>query len=113
MPIYEYRCGSCGQVSSFFTRSIGSPLEPICSHCKSPDMQRRMSSFAMGKTTQSVHDSFPSAAGPESHDYHSDPRNIGRHLEAGFERYGMEMPKGVRDTLEAAREGELPKGMDA
>jgi len=72
-----------------------------------------MSSFAMGKTTQSVHDSLPSAAGPESHDYYSDPRNIGRHLEAGFERYGMEMPKGVRDTLEAAREGELPKGMDA
>ena len=63
MPIYEYRCGSCGQVSSFFTRSIGSPLEPICSHCESPDMQRRMSSFAMGKTTQSVHDSFPSISG--------------------------------------------------
>ena len=71
-----------------------------------------MSSFAMGKTTQSVHNGFPSASGPASPDYYSDPRNIGRHLEAGFERYGMEMPKGVRDSIDAAREGELPKGMD-
>ena len=113
MPIYEYRCESCGQVSSFFTRSIGSPLEPICSHCKSPDMQRRMSSFAMGKTAQSVHDSFPSVAGSASPDYYSDPRNIGRNVEEGFRRYGIDMPKGVRDTLDAAREGDLPKGMDA
>ncbi len=113
MPIYEYRCGSCGQLSSFFTRSISTPLEPICSQCNSPDMQRRMSSFAMGKTTQSVHAGFPSAVDPASPDYYSDPRNIGRHVEEGFQRYGIEMPKGVRDTIEAAREGDLPKGLDA
>ncbi|MCH7622230.1 MAG: hypothetical protein IH870_10065 [Chloroflexi bacterium] len=70
-----------------------------------------MSSFTTGKTTQSVHDSYPSAAAASS-DYYSDPRNIGRHLEAGFERYGIDMPKGVRDTIEAAREGDLPKGLD-
>ena len=113
MPIYEYRCGSCGQLSSFFTRSISTPLKAICSHCNSPDMQRRVSSFAMGKTNQSGQDSFPSAAGPASPDYYNDPRNIGRNVEEGFQRYGMEMPKGVRDTIEAAREGDLPKGLDA
>jgi hypothetical protein len=67
----------------------------------------------MGKTTQSVHGSYPSAGSPASPDYYSDPRNIGRNVEEGFRRYGMEMPKGVRDNIEAAREGELPKGMDA
>ena len=112
MPIYEFRCGSCGEVSSFFTRSIGAPLQAVCSHCGSEDMQQRMSSFAMGKTTGSVHDSFSSSADPHSPEYYSDPRNIGRDLEAGFKRYGMDMPQGVREKLEAAREGELPKGMD-
>ncbi len=112
MPIYEYRCGSCGQLSSFFTRSIGTPLKAICSHCNSPDMQQRMSSFAMGKTTQSVQDSFHSSAGPASHDYYSDPHNIGRNVEEVFQRYGIDMPKGVRDTIEAAREGDLPKGQN-
>ncbi len=112
MPIYEYRCGSCGQLSSFFTRSIGTPLKAICSHCNSQDMQQRMSSFAMGKSTQSVHESFPSAAGPASPDYYSDPRNIGRNVVEGFQRYGIDMPKVVRDTIDAAREGDLPKGLN-
>ena len=117
MPIYEYRCQSCSQLSSFFTRSISTPLEAICAHCNSSDMQRRMSSFAMGKTTQSVHDRVSSGAGPApsdySRDYYSDPRNIGRNVEEGFRRYGMEMPPGVRDKIEAAREGDLPKGLDS
>ena len=96
-----------------FPRPVVPPLKALISHCNSPDMQRRMSSFAMCKPIQSVHDNYPSAASLASPDYYSDPRNIGRHLEAGFERYGMEMPKGVRDTIEAAREGDLHKGLDA
>lgn len=111
MPIYEYRCGNCGKVSSFFTRAINDPLEPVCAHCQSRHMQRRMSSFAMGKTTQSVHERSP-ATGVPSPDYYSDPRNIGRHVEESFARYGMEMPKSVRDSIDAAREGEVPKGLD-
>ncbi len=113
MPIYEYRCGSCGKVSSFFTRSITNPLEPSCIHCRSRDMQRRMSSFAMGKTAQSFLESYGGGTAPSSPEYYSDPRNIGRHVEQGFQRYGMEMPQSVRDTIDAAREGELPKGIDS
>ncbi len=113
VPIYEYRCGSCGKISSYFTRSITSPLEPSCTHCESRDMHRRMSSFAMGKTTQSVHESHGAGPGPSSPNYYSDPRNIGRHVEEGFRRYGMEVPQSVRDTIDAAREGELPKGIDS
>jgi hypothetical protein len=69
-----------------------------------------MSSFAMGKTTQSVHERTP--ANPNSPDYYSDPRNIGRHVEESFQRYGMDVPESVRDTINAAREGEMPKGLD-
>jgi hypothetical protein len=45
-------------------------------------------------------------------EYYSDPRNIGRHVEEGFARYGIDMPQSVRDRIDAAREGELPKGVD-
>jgi putative FmdB family regulatory protein len=111
MPIYEYRCLGCGRVSSFFTRSLNAVLEPVCSYCQSREMQRRLSSFSMGKSAQSVHQRYSSSGGP-SLDYYSDPRNIGRHVEESFQRYGMEMPSSVRDTINAAREGELPKGLD-
>ncbi len=108
MPIYEFRCGSCASVSSFFLRSIDSALEPSCDYCQSTNMQRRMSSFTMGKTAQSVHGQYPSqsAAGL---DYYSDPRNIGRHVEQSFRQRGMDLPPSVRETIEAAREGDLPK----
>ncbi|MFQ6028544.1 MAG: zinc ribbon domain-containing protein [Dehalococcoidia bacterium] len=109
MPIYEYRCGECGKVSSFFTRSINSTLDPVCSHCQSQDMQRRMSSFALGKTAKSVHES---SSGGGALDYYSDPRNIGRHVEDSFSQHGVELPQSVRDTIDAAREGHLPKEVD-
>ena len=112
MPIYEYRCGSCDRVSSFFTRSINSALTPVCSHCQSSDMQRRMSSFALGKTTQSVHEQYPAAGGSPVLDYYSDPRNIGRNVEESFQRHGVELPQSVRDNIAAAREGSLPKELD-
>ena len=112
MPIYEYRCQACAKVSSFFIKSITNSLEPVCSHCQSTDMERRMSSFALGKTVSSVHESFSSGSEHRSPDYYSDPRNIGRGVEAAFSKYGMEIPSSVRDNIDAARSGETPKGMD-
>ncbi len=112
MPIYEYRCGTCNGVSSFFTRSINAELDPVCTHCQGRDMQRRMSSFAMGKTVQSVHEQHPALGGGSALDYYSDPRNIGRNVEESFQRNGLDMPDSVRDNIAAAREGSLPKDLD-
>ena len=112
MPTYEYRCQPCGKVSSFFVRSIGSPLEPVCPACESTDLQRRMSSFAMGKTVGTVHENFPAGSEYRSPEYYQDPRNIGRNVEETFSKYGMEVPQTVRDNIDASRSGETPKGMD-
>lgn len=105
MPIYEYRCQTCGGISSFFVRSIGLNLEPECQHCQSNEMQRRMSSFALGKPQGSLRQSSMS-------DYYSDPGNIGRNVEESFSRHGVEMPQPIRETIDAAREGHVPKGLD-
>ena len=112
MPIYEYRCQDCGKVSSFFVRSIGSEVTAVCSHCSSSEMERRMSSFAMGKSVGSVHEQFPSGSEHRSPEYYQDPRNIGRNVEAVFSKHGVDMPQSVRDNIDAARSGETPKGLD-
>lgn len=75
-------------------------------------MVRRMSPFAMGKTLQSVHEQHPLGSGPSSPDFFSDPRNIGRNVEESFSRFGVEMPESVRESIDAARQGEMPKGLD-
>ena len=112
MPIYEYRCQDCAKLSSFFLRSINSQVTPVCSHCQSKDMERRMSSFATGKTVSSVHESFGPGSQHRSPDYYSDPRNIGRGVEDTFRKHGMDMPQTVRDNIDAARSGETPKGLE-
>lgn len=37
-----------------------------------------------------------------------DPRMLGRWVEKRFEQYGMDIPDGARDVIDAAREGTLP-----
>ena len=122
MPIYEYRCRGCGRKSSLFIRSIGAPADPRCGHCQSPDVERALSSFAYHRSATGLHrDSGPRSgsgsgagvgAGAASLDYYEDPRNIGRHVERSFERHGVEMPSSVRDTIDAARDGHVPEGLD-
>ena len=114
MPIYEYRCQQCRAVTARFVRAISSAnanaAPPSCDQCGSPDTQRVMSAFAMGKTTAGVHESTPMDAG--SREFYSDPRNIGRNVEQSFARHGVEMPASVRESIDAARSGESPKGID-
>lgn len=112
MPIYEYRCNSCSKLSSFFVRSINSNLEPVCSHCQGKEMEKRMSSFATGKTVGAVHNDFSSGSEHRSPGYYNDPRNIGRGVEDAFNKYEMDMPQTIRENIDAARSGETPKGMD-
>jgi len=42
MPIYEYRCKSCGSVTEFLV-GVGEDIAITCSHCGSLDMEKIMS----------------------------------------------------------------------
>lgn len=110
MPIYEYRCQDCQSVASVFVRSISTHVKPDCADCGSSQTERRMSTFAMGKTLEGVHEATP--MGGSARDYYSDPRNIGRNVEESFARHGVEMPASVRQSINEARSGEAPKGLD-
>jgi len=49
--------------------------------------------------------SFPSL------DYYKDPRNIGRSTEKKFKELGLDIPAEIKEQIQAAREGELPKSV--
>jgi putative FmdB family regulatory protein len=43
MPIYEYRCRSCGKVSEIF-KGIGDKDDPLqCAYCSSKDLEKLLS----------------------------------------------------------------------
>ena len=43
MPIYEFRCKECGEMSEFRVSSYSASQTPACSNCGSPDMERLIS----------------------------------------------------------------------
>ncbi|MEE8470532.1 MAG: zinc ribbon domain-containing protein [Dehalococcoidia bacterium] len=118
MPIYEFRCNTCGQKSSLFVRSVSDSLSPACHACGSENVERCISKFAYHKSTSTIYEeSGEPTMFPKNSDYYKDPRNIGRWTEKRLKQLGIDMDgeeyrdtfSGVKETIAAAREGELPK----
>lgn len=105
MPIYEYKCKSCGRLTSAFVRSPSNEKVPACQHCGGKTA-RAFSKFAVGKGASQVREEFGSA--PRSAEDYRDPRQIGRWVEDKFDQYGMDVPEEARQMIDAARDGELP-----
>jgi len=43
MPLYEYKCNNCGEVSEFLIGVSREPEDPHCTSCGSPDIRRILS----------------------------------------------------------------------
>lgn len=108
MPIYEFKCGDCGRLTSIFVRSVSAEYQAACSHCGGANVSRAVSRFAYHKSEQTILEEH-GIPGPNARpeDY-KDPRQIGRWVEKKFDEYGMELPQQAREMIDAAREGELP-----
>jgi putative FmdB family regulatory protein len=104
MPIYEYACKACKRLTSAFVRSASSETAPPCQHCGGKTA-RALSRFAVGRAQGQARSDF---APPRAGEDYSDPRQIGRWVEDKFDSYGMDLPDGAREMIDAARDGELP-----
>ena len=111
MPIYEYRCRKCEARSTFLAKSVNEPVSGTCSACGSADLERVISTFAYHRSIQSIHEDSGEPTMFPGPDYYKDPRNIGRWTEKRFKEMGMELPGEIKEDIQAAREGELPKSL--
>ena len=107
MPIYEFKCGECGRLSSIFTKSMRSEFKTACKHCGSRNLSRAISGFAYHRSEQAILEQY--GAEPKRVEDYKDPRQIGRWTERKFKEYGLEMPKQAREMIDAAREGDFPE----
>jgi len=100
MPIYEYRCKSCYLDFEVLYRSFTENRDTQCPDCKNYDVKRKisLSSFKMNRNGSS--------------EKFSDSSDIGRNVEEKFKTHGVEMPENVRRTIDDARGGQMPKGLD-
>lgn len=105
MPIYEFQCSQCHKRSSLLLRQPSAT--PTCPYCGSSELARLISSFAYHRSIRSVHEASGDPDRP-GNDYYKDPRNIGRWVEKRFQEMGMDIPPEVQQTIQKAREGDLP-----
>ena len=102
MPIYEYICIICEIGFEVFHKSYKNQRSVECSTCSSEDVTKQISkvSFKLGGPTSS------------SDDYFADSSNIGKNVESTFSSHGIDMPDSIRRTIDGARDGKMPDGLD-
>ena len=49
---------------------------------------------------------------PSNEDYYKDPSNIGKRVEQNLDRFGVDMPDPIRKTIDEARQGKMPEGLN-
>ena len=47
LPLYEYRCKTCNEITSALVYSWSETQQPDCGHCGSADVQRIVSKFSV------------------------------------------------------------------
>ena len=104
MPIYEYQCEDCENSFELFFKSFNSIKEPKCPTCDSANVGKKLSKITF-KFGGSLNNS-------EADNYYSDPSNIGKNVEASFSKHGVQMPDSVRKSIDDARGGKMPDGLD-
>ena len=57
MPIYEYKCESCGTKHDFLHKSIKSEEKVTCPNCKSTENKKLFSSFSASMGSSSSYSS--------------------------------------------------------
>ncbi len=123
MPIYEFYCVDCHTVFSFFSRSINTSKRPSCPRCGRPDLERRVSRFAISKGRTE-----PGAPEDEMPDFdeakmervmeelaregegldENDPRQMARMMRKLHENSGMPLGGKAEEAIRRMEAGESP-----
>lgn len=110
MPIYEYRCNSCGRKNTFLIRNIHDPGKLQCQKCGSEDLKRLFSRFATLKSEEARLEALADPGRLSGLD-EKDPRSIARWMKKMGKEVGEDLGEDFDQMVEeAAESGELTSG---
>jgi putative FmdB family regulatory protein len=110
MPIYEYRCGDCGRVTSVLVRGFDATVEPICSRCKSVNLRKLVSRFAVMKSEDARLDQLADMSQYADID-EDDPKSVARWARKMGSEMGEDLGEDFREAIDQMEAGELPPEM--
>ena len=125
MPIYEFYCSDCHTVFNFLSRRIGPARQPACPRCGRPELERRVSAFAISRGRQEPgEDALPdldesrlegamaSLAGEVDSLDDDDPKGAARLMRRLYESAGLPLGPGVAEALRRMESGEDPEAIE-
>jgi len=110
MPIYEFRCHRCRRRTSVFTRSIGANVEPVCSHCGSPNISRLIPRVAVLRSEDDAFSGLDESSLADVDE--NDPRSMARWVRRMSQQMGEPMDAEMETELERMEAGEMPEDFD-
>jgi putative FmdB family regulatory protein len=110
MPIYEYRCGDCGRLTSVLVRGFSATVEPACARCKSKNLRKLVSRFATLKSEDARLDQLADMSQYADID-EDDPKSVARWARKMGSEMGEDLGEDFREAIDQMEAGELPPEM--
>lgn len=106
MPIYEYRCNRCKKEFSLLFLKLCDADSARCKFCKSRDLKRMLSSFALHQTEESRLADFDTSK-PRGDDFYKDSRNVGLWAKKRIKEMGVDLGPKMDEIVERGRSGKI------
>ena len=111
MPIYEYRCESCGRYHQQLVLSLASYRVPACPRCGEATLRKLVSRFSVKRSEDSRLDDLadPSSFGDLDE---SDPRSVARWARKMGDALGEELGPEFDEMVDRMEHGEMPDELE-
>ncbi len=126
MPIYEFYCRSCNTIFNFFSKTINTTKRPLCPKCKTVNLSRQVSLFAVtGRAKEDsgldnfdldetkMEKAMQILAKEADNINEDDPRQAAQLMRKLSNMTGLELGPGMSEALERMEKGEDPDQLEA
>jgi putative FmdB family regulatory protein len=129
MPVYEFYCGKCNTIYSFFSRRVNTDTIPDCPKNEAHSLVRRVSRFAVLSQSRESDEADRNAADLPLDEHQlmramstlendlggvdeSDPRSLAGLMRKFASAAGMEYGEKMEDMIQRLERGEDPDGLE-
>lgn len=111
MPFYDYRCHECGKLARLqFSYSEYGKVDPVCPHCGSQNIKRRISRVALAKSEDSRLDNLMD--GDLSGLDEDDPQSLGKFMRKMGQEMGEDLGDEFNEVVDRLEKGESPEAIE-
>lgn len=112
MPTYNYICQDCRRsVRLFFSYADYDTAVPICPHCQSKNLRRRIGRVAVGKSEDARMDNLMDDSALAGLD-EEDPKSLGRFMRKMSHEMGEDMGDEFNEVVDRLESGESPESIE-